>query len=225
MHANNLKYKFKYFARKIAGKKSTLAQKALCRLSQSANILEAGAHAGYDTVMLASLTKGSVYAFEPMPSLFDNMSTRVKQAGNVKPFCLALGKTAGQAAFHVSSGDSDGSGSLLSPHKHLETDPGVRFDTTINVEVVTLDNWKTRFTPDPVDFMWLDLQGSELDVLKSGTSVLADTSTIYTEVSTIELYKNQSTFDELTAWLKDQGFRLLEAELPWEHTGNALYVR
>ena len=58
----------------------------------------------------------------------------------------------------------------------------------------------------PVDFLSIDVQGSELAVFRHGRRRLADVVAIQTEVSFVPLYENQPTFADLDAELRDQGF-------------------
>lgn len=57
-----------------------------------------------------------------------------------------------------------------------------------------------------IDFIKMDIQGSELSVLQHGTRVLRDVLALQLEVSFIALYQNQPTFGEVDVWLRAQGF-------------------
>jgi len=194
-------------------------------LPENPVILEAGAHKGKDTVELSKTwPKGSIYAFEPVPDLYEKLVKRTKNLGNV--FCcpFALGDTSGLDLLHVSSGSSDGSSSLLPPKEHLITFPTVYFDESLHVRVITLDDWARDHNVEAIDFMWLDLQGMELKVLKSGTSILKSVKAIYTEVSTNEDYEGQNKYPELRLWLEERGFRVDREELN-PGGGNVFFIR
>ena len=75
-----------------------------------------------------------------------------------------------------------------------------------------------------IDFMWLDLQGMELNVLKSGKSILQTVIAIYTEVSSIEVYKDQTLYTDLKEWLTSNGFSI-EREVVEKGGGNVLFIR
>jgi len=75
----------------------------------------------------------------------------------------------------------------------------------INVNVRTLDSFKLD-----VDFVKLDTQGSELDILKGGTKTLKNTLGLEVEVSFIEIYKNQPLFGEINNFLLEYGFEFFE---------------
>jgi FkbM family methyltransferase len=58
----------------------------------------------------------------------------------------------------------------------------------------------------PIDFLKLDIQGSELMVLRNGWGKLAQCAAIQAEVSFVTLYKNQPTFAAIDIELRQHGF-------------------
>lgn len=189
-------------------------------------IIDAGAHDGTDTKELALLwPDGMIYAFEPVPSLFYRLCNRTLYLHNVRQHQEALGSKTGIAIFHVSGGSSDGSSSLLAPKRHLDFHPSVSFDQMIDVNVFTLDDWAAIHDIQKIDLMWLDMQGSELAMLKASPRMLATTKVIYTEVSLVELYEGCPLYDEVKNWLSLQGFEVVWEGLPWPDGGNVLFVR
>ncbi len=59
---------------------------------------------------------------------------------------------------------------------------------------------------DRLDYLKLDVQGSELMILQAGWAKLADAVAIQTEVSFITLYKDQPTLGEIDSELRSQDF-------------------
>lgn len=57
-----------------------------------------------------------------------------------------------------------------------------------------------------MDFLKMDIQGCEREVLTHGQRKLADTVAIQTEVSFVPLYKDQPTLGEMDLMLRDLGF-------------------
>ena len=57
----------------------------------------------------------------------------------------------------------------------------------------------------PIDFLKMDVQGSELSILINGRTKLARCIAVETEVSFITLYKNQPTFGDIDRELRRQG--------------------
>ena len=125
---------------------------------------------------------------------------------------------------YISTGASDASSSLLPPKEHLNIFPSVYFDDNLQVATLTLDDWAKENNITSIDFFWLDLQGMELKVLKSGTTILKTVKSIYSEVSSIEGYQNQNLYHELRTWLEQQGFHV-EREAVENGEGNVFFLR
>lgn len=58
------------------------------------------------------------------------------------------------------------------------------------------------------NFLKLDVQGTELDILRHGTAMLRDVVVIETEVEFVPLYKDQPLFGDIQCFLREQGFVL-----------------
>jgi FkbM family methyltransferase len=189
-------------------------------------VVEAGAHIGSDTVEMAKLLpKGTIHAFEPVPSLYEQLEQNTYKLNNVRRYRLGLADYVGTANLFLSSGTSDASSSLLFPKEHLIEHPEVFFQEQINISVTTLDHWAHELGIQKVDLLWLDLQGYEFAVLKASPILLATVRVIYTEVNLKELYEGCPLYPEFRQWLKTQGFRIERQELAWEDAGNVLFVR
>ncbi|ACF14588.1 conserved hypothetical protein [Chloroherpeton thalassium ATCC 35110] len=61
-----------------------------------------------------------------------------------------------------------------------------------------------------MDFIKLDTQGTELDILKGGVKTLGNVLGIEVEVSFSEIYKYQSLFSDVSDFLREQGFEFFE---------------
>ena len=67
----------------------------------------------------------------------------------------------------------------------------------MQVSVRSLDSWAEEFGVGSVDFIWMDVQGAEVDVIRGGAHLLGSTRFLYTEYSDEELYEGQATLAEL----------------------------
>lgn len=75
------------------------------------------------------------------------------------------------------------------------------------VQAVTLDQAATELELRTVDFLKLDTQGSELDILRGAETVLADDLFgIEVEVEFAAVYVDQPLFGDVYSFLDDQGF-------------------
>lgn len=59
-----------------------------------------------------------------------------------------------------------------------------------------------------VDFLKIDVQGSELSIFQNADRVLADAVLIQTEVSFVEIYKQQPMFSDVDKFLRSNGYQL-----------------
>ncbi|MGL1932865.1 MAG: FkbM family methyltransferase [Desulfotalea sp.] len=74
---------------------------------------------------------------------------------------------------------------------------------TIEVETVRLDD--IDLIKD-VDYLKMDVQGGELDVILGAKKLIENVTTIHTEVEFIPIYKNQPLFGDIDVALRQQGF-------------------
>jgi len=189
-------------------------------------IIEAGAHNGSDTVKLSSLwPQSTIYAFEPVPELFDELKKKITDCGNVIALPLALGDKIGTSKFHVSSKEGTGSSSLLTPKAHLHHFPWINFNREIEVSTVTIDEFARQNQLEKIDLLWLDLQGYEYYVLKASPDILKRVTVIATEVNFFELYNGCVLYPAYRKWLESHGFVQVHMERPHTSWGDAVFVR
>lgn len=190
-------------------------------------IIDAGANNGSDSIEMARLyRKATIYAFEPLPKVFKHLKHNTRRHKNIKAFSLALSNKNGEQELHVSSGASIGSSSLLKPDTHLKDHPDVLFIEKIKVQTVTLDEWAKQNDIDHVDFLWFDLQGSEMEVLKESKIIFPTVKVVHMEVSTKNTYEGVTLYPETKSWMENNGFYLDKEAIPngWD-MGNALFIR
>jgi FkbM family methyltransferase len=195
-------------------------------IPNDAIIVEAGAHIGMDTIEMAKFWPNStIYAFEPVPEIFEQLKKNTSKYKNVKCFKLGLSDKCGKAKIFVSSGDSDGSSSLLKPKEHLKLHPKVKFDESIDIPIVTLEKWAKDNKIKKIDFLWLDLQGMEYKVLSKSGNLLTSVKAIVSEISLVENYSKGVLYKPLKNWLAKKGFMVQKEEILWSDGGNVLFVK
>ena len=172
-------------------------------------ILNVGANNGIETnLFLEKFPSGRVYAFEPEPRAIAKYKEYVKSPRSTL-IEKAVGARDGFITFYQSSGlPSDlkpedlpegwhQSGSIRKPFRHLSAAPWVKFDTTIEVEMTTLDSWAEQANISSVDLIWADVQGAEEDLIRGAKNILTRTRFLYTEYSNEELYEGQLTLEHI----------------------------
>lgn len=189
-------------------------------------ILEAGAHSGKDTIRMKKFWPHStIHVFEPIPSLFAQLQKRTQEYSEIFCYNTALANQVGTATMYLSSGRTDACSSLLPPQGLLQERPDIVFEQTITVPTTTIDTWAQENNIDHIDFMWLDLQGTELSVLQGAPHILTTVRAIHTEINETERYTGNVLYTELQAFLEQHGFRAHLKAIHKYGWGNALFVK
>jgi FkbM family methyltransferase len=192
-------------------------------------ILEAGAANGVNSVEMAQHWKKCiVHAFEPVLAARETLIERTKTIRDrVAVYPYALGENVGMFPMYISghggAGDSQSS-SLLKPEKHGVEYSFVSFSKTVSVEVITLDQWASDYNVGKIDFMWLDMQGNELNALRGAKSILPTVKAIHMEVAHLELYESAPLADEVYDFMDQAGFKPVVKAL-FRIGGNVLFVQ
>jgi FkbM family methyltransferase len=174
-------------------------------------ILDVGAMSAgqerYHVLVASGLAE--VTGFEPNPAEYARLQGR-KGPYRYLPHFLGSGQP---ATFHLTR--YPGCSSLLAPDPKVIdmfmtigcADPGGNFHvkSTETVETVRLDDIKPALM---VDFLKVDTQGSELEIMRHGTLTLSKTLVIESEVEFVPMYRDQPLFGDVQCFLRDQGFAL-----------------
>jgi FkbM family methyltransferase len=193
-------------------------------------IVEAGAHDGTSTAEMATFwPKAVIHAFEPVPDAAASVSNRIAAFGHrVKCHACGLGPFDGDAEMHLSgrgtTGDCQSSSVLPPTEKQLREFPDVHFTMVKKVAMRRLDSFAAVEGIDRVDFMWLDMQGYELQALEGATQTLRTTSAVHMEVSNVRLYEGAPLYPEVRASMARWGF-VPVIEAFFRVSGNVLFVR
>lgn len=125
------------------------------------------------------------------------------------------------------SSNNGQSSSLLEPRIHSLVNPDVKFGPTSTYISTTIDDLVEKYFPVAnVALLVLDIQGAELLALKGSHKTLKKVEFIFIEVSTAKLYKNQALFNDISKFLSEFGFCLVEHNLRNRTShGNALYIK
>jgi FkbM family methyltransferase len=188
----------------------------LSNLPSNPIILDIGSCDGLDSINFSRLfPDAKIFSFEPFAKA-NNIFKNHGIPSNVTLNEYAISNVDGRHEFWESGGISsdgnyehNGSGSLLEPLMHLEDYPEVKFENIVQVETRRLDTWFNENNLTHIDFIWMDVQGSEHMVFEGAASILNKIKYIYTEVASSELYKGQILANQVTDYLP--GFRVLEA--------------
>jgi FkbM family methyltransferase len=160
--------------------------------------IELGSHRGADTEWMATIPGVSLYAVEPDPR------NEQPARANVTVEHAAVADFNGQASLILSK-EGYGqewtySSSIKQPFNHLQRYP-VTFGESVAVKTTTLDSLCERHGLGVVDFIWADIQGAEGEMIRGGRAALARTRYLFIEYSDDEMYRDQSSLNEILAML------------------------
>lgn len=192
-------------------------------------IFEAGGHYGVDTDRLSKKwPKGTVHSFEPNPNAFQKLSEVAAERENVNIYPLAVANFNGMSTFCVcygTTGDNpvfEGASSLLPASEGMK----IHYQgPQVEVECVVLDDWCKKNHVNKIDFMWLDLEGMELQTLQSSPEILSTVSAIYVETNFQEFRYGMTQYAALKGFLEASGFRQLSHWYNQGLQGNAIFIR
>jgi FkbM family methyltransferase len=131
--------------------------------------LDIGAHHGLYTLLASKRVgaRGKVVAFEPSPRERKQLSrnVRLNACSNVRIQPFALGSKRSRTDLHLVEGGEDGCNSLRPPVVNSQTRP-------VSVDVYRFDDVAPKLRLTGVDFVKLDVEGAELDVLNGAPELL-----------------------------------------------------
>lgn len=188
-------------------------------------IIHIGAHYGQEVSDYIKLGVEHLIFFEPLSEnlkvLEQNLS-HYSDKSNIKIFPYALGDSEMDVDMYVSNRDGMCS-SILKPKVVLEQYPDITFNEIETVKMIRLDDAEIEF--DNFNFLNIDVQGYELEVLKGAKNTLNKIDYIYTEINREEVYENAPHVDELDLFLTPYGFVRVETDWAGYTWGDAFYVK
>lgn len=138
-------------------------------LTSESVVLDIGANVGDHTATFLSLIKppGKVLAFEPIPSVFENLKSRfVGEEDVLQLYQIALGNQDGESSFVFATGCPPESGL----RQRIYNAPETALPVEIRVPVRRLDGIAQSL--HRIDYMKLDTEGGELDILQGARETI-----------------------------------------------------
>jgi FkbM family methyltransferase len=169
-------------------------------LKQGSVFYDVGANVGFFSLLAARLagSEGRVISFEPIDENVSKLSenARRNQFGNVRIFPIALGAVNGERTFQLSESPTWGK------FKGVAQELPDRYVTDTTVRVRRLDDLLSAEKLTPPDFIKIDVEGAELEVIEGAR----DTLLHYGPTLMIELH---GTNEALVSILGALGYSLL----------------
>ena len=195
-------------------------------------VLEIGSHYGWTTrEFLRAFRNISIYCFEPDPRNIAAFKARVRDDRCVLVQAAVSGHD-GEAYLHMSSGwpsvprwakvpglatayfaivgrEWTASSSIKESVSRSGHHPWLLFDNTVRVRTLKLDSWVREKSLTHVDFMLIDVQGAEREVIGGATETLESTDYVQTEYGETATYPGAMDRDETVSMMEQHAFELV----------------
>lgn len=170
-------------------------------------VLDVGANIGEVALACAARvgTGGRVYAFEPNPPTFENLSRNVNLNASLPCHVenLALGERAGTIGLVQVDGRNPGTVTVA--------ESGESRAKVAEIRVTTLDEYVTANNLPRVDLIKIDVEGYESQALRGATQTLARWHPrLVIEIVDSHQRRHGGSARELAAWLRTNGYSLTE---------------
>lgn len=158
-------------------------------------IIEAGANNGTETLLLSRLVgpHGKVFAFEPVEHIYQTLQINlsINNCNNVVAEKIALGESDGQLYFNVLSEDFCNQG-MASKYDDKSA------DAKILVSQTSIDSWLLKNNIDRVDFIKMDIQGAEIELIKGAQHTIKKSRPLIFTEATEDFLSLTKLFDSLS---------------------------
>lgn len=162
-------------------------------------VVDIGAQIGTFTVYAAQRAHGGkVFAYEPLPENFEflNQNIKLNHLKNVISFQLAVSSTSGGGYLFIQKHNSGG---------HSVYNSGN--DKKISIEKITLGEIFTQNKIEKIDFLKIDTEGSEYDILLNASKdILSKIGKIIIEYH--DYYNHGHNYHDIETYLKASGFKV-----------------
>lgn len=178
--------------------------------------IDVGAAADLYTTVVSRLAgpSGQVHSIEPLPFahlMWANL-LGARRAGNVRHHSLALGAEAGTLPISVPYGRHG----LVTGRSYLARNAGgpdsndeFIGQVQVMVPVEPLDDFCAREAIDRVDFIKIDVEGAELQVLEGGQKVIETRRpTMLIEIEARHIARYGHSVNDVSGWLLKRGYTM-----------------
>ncbi len=164
-------------------------------------VFDVGANDGRSAVQfLPEFSAATIYCFEPVRSTFEELESSMGSNKRVKSFNLALGSSEGEAVVEKNENSRCNQLSLeIAPENSGET-----------VTVSTLDIFCEQHNIPQIDFLKIDTEGFDLEVLKGAEKYINDhkISFLQIEASMNPHNVKHVAFETFKSFLESRGYLL-----------------
>jgi len=174
--------------------------------------LDVGANVGhFADEYLAEFSDSDIHCFEPTPQALETLRQKAAKNSHITVNPKAVGKTRGTSTFNLNAKSVTNS-LLAASSDSAQWAPAsyMAKETSLEVEVITLDDYCAAGNIQHVDLLKIDAQGYDLKVLEGAQRLLQEkrVNWIYIEMLLVPLYEGQCFFHEIHQFLHPLGYNL-----------------
>jgi len=180
------------------------------RLPESPVIVDIGANVGeFSSVCLLAWQKAQVYSCEPIPQAYRRLKRVLGRSPRAHAFECAVAAAPGQKTLRVSSYDPASSFYELNPAFYDLSTAG-REACEITVQCVTLADFINREVARDVDWIKIDTEGAELEVLATIGQVRHNIRAFQIELAFQQIYHGSPLIHDVMTFMDKQGYRMID---------------
>ncbi len=182
--------------------------------------IQVGAHVGQQVESFLRIKNKNIYLFEPNTEALKKLKKYENEA-RIKIFNFGLGNDNTTLQLFISSNKDGVSSSVLIPKLHEKYFPEVKFQKKESIEIKKFSSLEKING----NFLVIDVQGYELEVLKGFEDKIKNIDFIFTEISMVKFYENNTLVSELDKFLNEKNFlRIKTSFISNVPMGDAFYI-
>lgn len=182
-------------------------------------IIHVGAHWAQEHPIYKQMGVKRVVYIEPCSDAFAVLEKRFSDDENVRLLNVACGRSICEMEINIERANQGQSNSFFPLGTHAKHYPEIKFVDKEVVSVIPLDYVETS----DCDFLMIDTQGSELDVLRGAEDTLKRMQWVYAEVNKESLYEGCPMVTDIDSFLNERGFTPINTVWTKQGWGDRLY--
>lgn len=196
-------------------------------------IMHLGAHIGNEIEFYKDLNPDIIYWFEPNPELISDLKHNVFKYNEIeqKVFDVAVSDKNEEIDFNLIYSDdmsNTGCSSIMELKYHSIQYPHIKKIKTVKVSAVNIDDFliKNNLETD-FDYINMDIQGSEYNVLSTSQILFNETNfrIFQIETSKAEMYEGQKLEIDVINLMSQKGYERVYYH-EWSHNwGDSLFLK
>jgi FkbM family methyltransferase len=179
------------------------------QLTRANVILDIGANDGrWLESMYNVFPNATFYAFEPVPATFGNLRAKVGKKPRVRIYNQGLSSDSAGLTMQLYENPT------VSTMNTTQRQVGHIPTKTITVQCHTLDQWLKDMAIDKIDFVKIDVEGHELQVLSGGVNAFREAKAAFLLIEAKAVLASEVSgpgvsLDQLSGFLGPFGYRLM----------------